>query len=113
MGFPGRIQGTPILELLLEKCDQYPDAGERRLFYVALTRAKKKVFLFTVENQESSFVKEIQKLYGQKLRQEQFSCPVCGGQLRKKSGPYGEFLGCSNYKTTRCKYTRTLKEKAE
>lgn len=40
MGFPGRIQGTPIMELLLEKCDQYPDAGERRLFYVALTRAK-------------------------------------------------------------------------
>ncbi len=112
MGFPSRIQEVPILQLLLEKCDQYPDAEERRLFYVALTRAKKKVFLLAVENQESSFVKEIKALYGGELRQERFTCPVCGGKLQKRSGPYGDFLGCGNYKTIGCKYTRSLKKKA-
>lgn len=113
MGFPSKVQDAPILQLLLEKCDQYPDAEERRLFYVALTRAKKKVYLLTVENQESSFVKELRSQYGEELRQERFICPVCGGKLRKKSGPYGDFLGCSNYKTIGCKYTRNLKRKAD
>lgn len=113
MGFPSKVQDAPILQLLLEKCDQYPDAEERRLFYVALTRAKKKVYLLTVENQESSFVKELRFQYGEELRQERFICPVCGGKLRKKSGPYGDFLGCSNYKTIGCKYTRNLKRKAD
>ena len=45
MGFPSKIQDAPILDLLLDNCDQYPYAEERRLFYVALTRAKKKVIL--------------------------------------------------------------------
>ena len=108
MGFPSKIQDAPILQLLLEKCDQYPDAEERRLFYVALTRARKKVFLLTVENQESSFVKELRAQYGEALKQERFSCPVCGGRLQKKSGPYGDFWGCSNYKTTGCKYTKNI-----
>lgn len=113
MGFPSKIQDAPILQLLLEKCDQYPDAEERRLFYVALTRARKKVFLLTVDNQESAFVKEIRSQYGEALRQERFTCPVCGARLKKKSGPYGDFLGCSNYKITGCKYTRNLKRKAD
>lgn len=112
-GFPSKIQDAPILQLLLEKCDQYPDAEERRLFYVALTRAKRKVFLLTVEKQESAFVKELRSQYGEALRQERFTCPVCGGKLLKKSGPYGDFLGCSNYKTTGCKYTRNLKRKTD
>lgn len=45
MGFPSKIQDAAILNLLLDNCDQYPYAEERRLFYVALTRAKKKRFL--------------------------------------------------------------------
>ncbi len=30
-------------------------------------------------------------------------CPKCGGQLVKRAGKYGNFIGCSNY--PRCKYT--------
>lgn len=113
MGFPSKIQDAPILQLLLEKCDQYPDAEERRLFYVALTRAKKKVFILTLEGYESSFVRELRTQYGEMLRQERFSCPLCGGKLQKKTGPYGEFLGCCNYRTTGCKYTKSLKMKGD
>lgn len=33
-------------------------------------------------------------------------CPKCGGNLVKRRGQYGEFLGCSNYPN--CKYTYKL-----
>jgi superfamily I DNA/RNA helicase len=47
-GFPARIEP--------DKTEKFPFAEERRLFYVALTRAKKKVFLLTVRGQESIFI---------------------------------------------------------
>ena len=31
-------------------------------------------------------------------------CPKCGGELVKRNGKYGNFIGCSNY--PRCKYTK-------
>ena len=103
MGFPSKIQDAAILNLLLDNCDQYPYAEERRLFYVALTRAKKKAFLVTVKNQESEFAMELKERYGEELKREQWECPLCGGKLLKKSGPYGEFYGCSNYRSLGCK----------
>ena len=109
MGFPSKIQDASILNLLLDNCDQYPYAEERRLFYVALTRAKKKAFLVTVNNQESKFAMELKELYGEELKREHWECPLCGGRLLKKSGPYGEFFGCSNYRSLGCKYTRKIK----
>lgn len=33
-------------------------------------------------------------------------CPECGGRLRERSGPYGRFIGCSNYPT--CRYKRKV-----
>lgn len=108
MGFPSKIQDAAILNLLLDNCDQYPYAEERRLFYVALTRAKKKAFLVTVNHQESEFAMELKERYGNELKREQWECPLCGGKLLKKKGPYGEFFGCSNYKTTGCKYKRRI-----
>ncbi|MCP4154958.1 MAG: DNA topoisomerase I, partial [bacterium] len=33
-------------------------------------------------------------------------CPLCGGELRKRKGKFGEFMGCSNYPG--CKYTYNL-----
>lgn len=108
MGFPSKIQDAPILELLLDNCDQYPYAEERRLFYVALTRAKKKVFLVTVNKQISEFASELKERYEQELKKERFECPMCGGQLLKKTGPYGTFFGCSNYRVNGCTYKRKL-----
>lgn len=113
MGFPSKIQDAEILELLLENTEQYPYAEERRLYYVALTRAKKKAFILTVNKQESEFAMELKQRYGEELKQEQFTCPICGGKLIRKSGPYGEFFGCSNYKTTGCDYKRKITPKTE
>jgi superfamily I DNA/RNA helicase len=36
---------------------------ERRLFYVAITRAKEKLFLVTEKGNESSFLKEIPDIF--------------------------------------------------
>lgn len=106
MGFPSRKQDVPLLNLLLENCDQYPFAEERRLYYVALTRAKKKVFFVTIMNQESEFALTLKQWYEAPLKMEKFACPICGGQLKKIKGPYGEFWGCSNYRTSGCTYKR-------
>ena len=108
MGFPSQISDAPVLQLLLDNCDQYPFAEERRLFYVAVTRAKKKVWLVTLKDNESVFAKEIEAVYGGDMRREQYTCPQCGGHLVKRSGPYGEFYGCSNYKVNGCKYIRNI-----
>ncbi|MDR1829849.1 MAG: topoisomerase DNA-binding C4 zinc finger domain-containing protein, partial [Candidatus Fibromonas sp.] len=113
MGFPSKMQDAPILELLLENSDSYPFSEERRLFYVALTRAKKKVILLTLKDRESVFVIELKSSYGKEMERESFTCPLCGGHLTKKTGPYSTFLGCSNWKNgDGCKYTRTLKSTA-
>lgn len=109
MGFPSKIQDAPIVNLLLGNCDEYPYAEERRLFYVALTRARKKAVVVTVTGQEYEFVSELKERYGCEIKREKFECPVCGGCLLKKSGPYGEFLGCSNYRTNGCIYKRKLR----
>ena len=109
MGFPSKIQDAPILDLLLDNCDRYPHAEERRLFYVALTRAKKKAFILTVEERESEFALELKACYKEELKKEQFECPFCGGRLVKRRGPYGEFFGCSNYHTNGCNYKRKIR----
>jgi len=113
MGFPSKMQEAPILELLLENSDNYLYSEERRLFYVALTRAKKKVILLTLKDKESIFVIELKNSYGKEIEREAFTCPLCGGRLTKKTGPYSTFLGCCNWKNgSGCKYTRKYKAKS-
>ncbi|MBQ5851022.1 MAG: topoisomerase DNA-binding C4 zinc finger domain-containing protein [Lachnospiraceae bacterium] len=34
-------------------------------------------------------------------------CPECGGKLCERSGPYGRFMGCSNYPN--CRYNRKIR----
>ena len=112
-GFPSKVQNPPLVEMLLEQADQYPDAEERRLFYVALTRAKKKVYLVTYGNSVSTFAQDLLSTYQEEIRKEAWTCPLCGGNLRKVSGPYGEFYGCSNYRTKGCRYQRKIVAKAD
>ena len=42
-----------------------------------------------------------------KITNEAF-CPLCGGTLVIKNGNRGKFLGCSNYHTTGCRYTKNI-----
>lgn len=60
-GFPNKIKDHEILRYVNGYKEYYPYEEERRLFYVALTRCKKKVYLFSPKNNPSMFVKEISK----------------------------------------------------
>lgn len=59
MGFPSKIKNPTLIEQLLERSDDYPYAEERRLFYVALTRARKQVFFVIIKENISVFANEM------------------------------------------------------
>jgi DNA helicase-4 len=59
--FPSARQDDPVLSIFMPQGDQLEFAEERRLFYVALTRAKKMVSLITPKHEASSFIREILK----------------------------------------------------
>lgn len=61
-GFPSQRAIPPVLEALLPEEEDFKFAEERRLFYVALTRAKHKVYLLADKNNVSPFVDEIAQL---------------------------------------------------
>ena len=106
-GFPSQIQDQPIIEYFLGTKDNYPFSEERRLFYVALTRARKKVWLVVNQYEKSSFIRELQHYYGNEFERERYSCPKCGNKLTKKVGKFGPFLGCTDYPI--CDFVRNLK----
>lgn len=58
---PSKIKNEKILKYVNNTKDLYPYEEERRLFYVALTRAKEKVYIINEKNRESIFIKEIRK----------------------------------------------------
>ncbi len=58
-GIPSLIKNTKITKALLPTFDNYKYSEERRLFYVALTRAKKECFIITEYYGPSTFVFEL------------------------------------------------------
>lgn len=102
-GFPTEISDDPLLSFLLSKSDQFPNGEERRVFYVALTRAKKHVYILSNNENRSKFIDEIQ--VDEKISQKK--CEWCdNGILIERNGPYGYFYACSNYHY--CNYTRKI-----
>ena len=103
-GFPNKLTDDPIISLLLSAPEDCRFAEERRLFYVALTRTKNKVYLLTPEN-ESLFTKEIKRysnylVQGRYGESELVNCPWCKtGRLiiRQNSQTGKSFVGCSHY----------------
>ncbi len=60
-GFPSMVSDDPSLNYVLTKSDQYPYGEERRLFYVAITRAKLKTIILYDLKFPSLFVDEFLK----------------------------------------------------
>ena len=58
-GFPSQIEDDPVLSFVINNDKSYEFAEERRLFYVALTRTKNRVFILTPQNRPSKFVQEL------------------------------------------------------
>lgn len=69
-GFPSLVSDDPVLNYVLTKSDQYPYGEERRLFYVAITRAKVKTLVLYDKRFPSVFVDEF--LHPEKVSEESF-----------------------------------------
>ena len=108
-GFPSQVQEDPVLKYVVKDDHSYDYAEERRLFYVALTRTKNRVYIITPQQHPSEFVLELirdypqVKVFGEIDKEPQEKtldkrCPVCGYplQLRYKKA-YGLKLWiCTN-----------------
>jgi DNA helicase-4 len=57
--FPSEQQDDPLLRLLVPAAGAFPDGEERRVFYVALTRAIRHVYLVVPAETPSRFVTEL------------------------------------------------------
>lgn len=91
-GFPAQLQLDPVLQLVIHDDKTIDYAEERRLFYVAMTRTKNRVFIVAPETRPSKFILELQEKYpnvvieGNLNPQNKFSsqkmCPICGYPLQ-------------------------------
>lgn len=61
-GFPAPARESIMEQALLPQPEDYPDAEERRLLYVALTRARHRVWLLFNKQQPSVFVEQLKRL---------------------------------------------------
>ncbi|WP_311209493.1 MULTISPECIES: UvrD-helicase domain-containing protein [unclassified Aeromicrobium] len=102
--FPSSKSDDPLLRLALPEGDDYPFAEERRLFYVALTRARETVLLIAKSGRESPFVTELLKDGSVVLRGERANesapepCPDCGnGLMVLRHGKFGPFMACNRF----------------
>lgn len=113
LGFPSRVADDPVLQLAMPSGDAFEYAEERRLFYVALTRARLSATLISLEGRDSPFIIELVSEANVPVHQTDGAeasatvCPVCQqGFMVRRRGPYGEFLGCSTF--PRCGHKASL-----
>ena len=103
MGMPAQRESDPLIDMLLSNRESYPFAEERRLFYVALTRARRTTYLIAKEKKPSPFLYEISDELSEMRGQR---CPRCElGELIRKESKFGAFRYCSNY-FCGCNYVR-------
>lgn len=95
LGFPSKIEDDPVMKLVIKDDESMDFEEERRLFYVALTRTKNRVYIVTPQLKPSKFILEIQKkftnviLRGTELnpqddKKTKYICPCCGYPLQKR-----------------------------
>ncbi|SNY58484.1 DNA helicase-4 [Arsukibacterium tuosuense] len=108
-GFPSHKQTHPLLEALLPAKEDFTFAEERRLFYVAVTRARHRVYLITDMAVASEFIIELLNEnypvelneFDTSLSQQLFhliKCIKCKtGSMVPRAGQFGSFFGCNKY----------------
>ena len=118
-GFPSQHEDDPLLGLVLPPPPggHYPHAEERRLFYVALTRARRGTYLIADSLRPSAFVGELLRTspglrrLGEFRRDHTPACPRCRtGRLDVSRT--GRSMNCLNfpfcrYRAPRCSRCRS------
>jgi DNA helicase-4 len=108
LGFPSEMYDDPVLLILLGDSETYPNSEERRLFYVALTRAKVKTSLIANKKFASKFILELESTFEEKTDNTK-KCPRClSGDLALINGKNSVFWGCSNFPIYGCEYKKWL-----
>lgn len=108
-GFPSMKTTHPLLEALLPEKEQHPNAEERRLLYVAMTRARHRVYLIADMAVASEFVVELLR-DGYNVELNEFStslsqqllhmlkCMKCKtGTMVPRQSKFGSFFGCNKF----------------
>lgn len=113
-GFPAQIDDDPIFNYVRKIDKSYEYAEERRLFYVAMTRTKNRVFILTPNNNPSTFILELINDYPKQInlheekwklnkdsspiKAKRTSCPICGYPLQlRENANYGlKLYMCTN-----------------
>lgn len=109
-GFPSKIDDDAVMNYVVKDDRSIEYAEERRLFYVAMTRTKNRVYIVTPEQRPSEFILELVREYPNitvvgKLNKEMVTnnvimkrCPICGYplQLRYKKNYGLKLWMCSN-----------------
>ena len=101
-GFPSKIENDPVLNYVVKTDNAIEAAEERRLFYVAMTRTKNRVYFIAPERNPSEFLLEIKHDYKNVVLKGEWkeeiidgtmykkACPICGYPLQRKIKPaYG------------------------
>ena len=93
-GFPSKIEDDPVLDFVIKKDEGILYAEERRLFYVAMTRTKNRVFFIAPEANPSEFLLELKNDYknivlkgnwNDEVRNDKkYTCPICGYPLQRR-----------------------------
>jgi len=91
-GFPSKVMTEPILQLVVKASPEEINLEERRLFYVALTRTKNRVYILTSSKYPSEFVVELMKSSSKYVESnvenltlystEKNRCPICKKPLQ-------------------------------
>lgn len=106
-GFPSQLESDPIMRIVRYEDNSIPFAEERRLFYVALTRTKNRVYILTPKMKPSRFLIELVEdyniIHSDDLNMDtvdifRLRCPNCGYPLKYEFNKnYGLHLYiCSN-----------------
>ena len=99
LGFPSKIVDDPVMKLVIKDTEDIEYAEERRLFYVALTRTKNRVYIITPIHRPSKFILEIKDkfkkviLEGEELNPDDkfnniIKCPCCGYPLQRRENKH-------------------------
>lgn len=94
-GFPSEIVDDPLLSLVSPEEEAFQNAEERRVMYVAMTRARHTLVILASNARPSAFVTELRKdpAYGivtaSGAELEEHVCGECGGRLLGVTGQDG------------------------
>ncbi len=100
-GIPSNIRDDVVLRLAMPVSETFAHAEERRLLYVALTRARREVVLIAPPDSMSPFVVELLKnplvsLSGNEANPVEL-CDCGKGTMVLQKGRFGSFLACSTF----------------